>query len=105
MAEADVLHHRRETASSLDVLQFRGLQWLDVAHNLAWNHRVELLQVVIRRKETSWQVIFKGNRGRAKLAAYVDAPTFCLAVEAAAELADSSYLDWHPDKYPPRVGK
>lgn len=105
LAKAGAQSTRYGTKSTREALHNREAQFLDLPYNVAWQHGIELTRVIVRQTEEGWQTILKGNRGRQRMVAYINAETFVRCIEVTAVLADSRYVDWYPDKKPPYKGK
>jgi len=74
--------------------------FLDLDKHVAWNDRMVLNQVVVRRTEAGWQLIIKASGTRTDMVSYLSTDTFSEALDLAGEFADNGALKWVADKYP-----
>lgn len=62
---------------------------------------VELTQLTLFKQEDGWLLMLKGERGKKKLVAFLNATTYSDALVMAATTMDTNRTPWRPDRPPP----
>lgn len=86
LQESDVL----EAALALDEL-------------VGWSYNAILDQLVVRRLPRVWQVMLKARVSGKQMITYVTGSTYTEALQNTRTHLESRWLEWFPDKFPPRL--
>jgi len=70
--------------------------------NARYKSDVHLREIRVTEVEDGWRVMFKGDRGKRPVIAYVFAETYAIAVVLAVTSLDIGILAWYHDDYPPK---
>lgn len=99
-SEEGRVSHSNGDAKQAFINRSIGAQFLDLEKHVSWHGGFILDQVVFRRQEEGWVVIFKVHRNGQAYAAFINGATLPETIELAGEFADRGILSWSQDKYP-----